>query len=65
MFDPTPDPSFNAEEVVQLERTLKAYLPVLANEELKIGKYCGAYGMCNRSAAFSFISPRTPHLLRF
>jgi hypothetical protein len=63
MFDPTPDPGFNAEEAVQLERTLKAYLPLLANEELKIGKYCGAYGMCNRSATFSFISPRITHAL--
>jgi hypothetical protein len=65
MFDPTPDPGFNAEGAVQLERTLKAYLPLLAYEELKIGKYCGAYGMCNRSEAFSFVSPRNPHSLRF
>jgi hypothetical protein len=48
VFDPVPDPRFNAEEAIQLERTLKAYLPLLSNEELKIGKYCGAYGMCNR-----------------
>jgi hypothetical protein len=49
VFDPTSDPGFNSEEAILLERTLKAYLPLLANEELKIGKYCGAYGMCNRS----------------
>jgi hypothetical protein len=48
VFDPTPDPGFNSEEAVQLERTVKAYLPLLSDEELKIGKYCGAYGMCNR-----------------
>jgi Fungal specific transcription factor domain len=48
VFEPVPDPHFNAEEALQLERTLKAYLPLLSNEELKIGKYCGAYGMCNR-----------------
>lgn len=46
--DPVSDLSFNLEEAMQLERTLKAYLPLLSNEELKIGKYCGAYGMCNR-----------------
>ncbi|KAE8445557.1 hypothetical protein EG329_013321 [Mollisiaceae sp. DMI_Dod_QoI] len=51
VFDPIPDPDFNSEEAFQLERTMKAYLPLLANEELKIGKYCGAYGMCN-SALF-------------
>ncbi|KAH8645417.1 hypothetical protein BX600DRAFT_164693 [Xylariales sp. PMI_506] len=49
VFDPTPDTSFNAEEAVQLERTLAAYLPLLANEELRIGKYCGAFGVCNSS----------------
>jgi hypothetical protein len=48
VFDPIPDLRFNTEEAVQLERTLKAYLPLLSNEELKIGKYCGAYGICNR-----------------
>ncbi|KAE9377603.1 hypothetical protein N431DRAFT_478809 [Stipitochalara longipes BDJ] len=51
VFDPTPNSDFNSEEAIQLERTLKAYLPLLANEELKIGKYCGAYGICN-SALF-------------
>jgi hypothetical protein len=50
VFDPVLDPRFNTEEAVQLERTLRAYLPLLSNEELKIGKYCGAYGMCNRYA---------------
>lgn len=49
--DPTPNPDFNTEEAVQLERTLRAYLPLLANEELKIGRYCGAFGTCN-SALF-------------
>lgn len=49
IFDPIQDPRFSAEEALQLERTLKAYLPLLSNEELKIGKYCGAYGICNRS----------------
>jgi hypothetical protein len=47
-----PDRDFNVEEGFQLERTLKAYLPLLANEELKIGNNCGAFGVCNRSVAF-------------
>ncbi|KAK5064725.1 hypothetical protein LTR84_000559 [Exophiala bonariae] len=51
VFDPLPDQDFNVEEGLQLERTLKAYLPLLANEELEIGKYCGAFGVCN-SALF-------------
>lgn len=48
VFDPVSDSRFTSEEAIQLERTLKAYLPLLSNEELKVGKYCGAYGMCNR-----------------
>jgi hypothetical protein len=56
VFDPVLDPRFNTEEAVQLERTLRAYLPLLSNEELKIGKYCGAYGMCNRCVASSIYS---------
>ena len=48
VFGPVLDAGFRDEEALQLERTLKAYVPLLAEEELKIGKYCGAYGMCNR-----------------
>ncbi|ORY11886.1 hypothetical protein BCR34DRAFT_601007 [Clohesyomyces aquaticus] len=51
VFSPAPDQDFHAAEAIQLERTLKSYLPLLAEEELKIGKYCGAFGMCN-SALF-------------
>lgn len=51
VFDPLPDSRFNTDQAVQLERTLKTYPPLLSNEELKIGKYCGAFGMCN-SALF-------------
>lgn len=57
IFNPTADVEFNADEAVQLERTMKAYLPLLAEEELKIGKYCGAFGMCNRFVPL-------PHYLR-
>jgi hypothetical protein len=53
VYDPLPDASLNIEEATQLERTLKAYLPLLSNEELRIGKYCGAYGMCNRRVVLS------------
>ena len=49
VFHPTSDPEFNAEEAIQLERTLRSYLPLLATEELRIGRYCAAFGMCNRS----------------
>jgi hypothetical protein len=45
---PISDPNFDAEEAVQLERTLKAFLPLLANKELETGKFCGALGICNR-----------------
>ena len=57
VYDPLPDTGLNAEEATQLERTLKAYLPLLSNEELRIGKYCGAYGMCNRCVVLSPSSP--------
>jgi Fungal specific transcription factor domain len=48
VFDPTPDPVFNAEEAVLLERTLESFLPLLRGEELRIGKYCGSLGICHR-----------------
>lgn len=65
MLNPMPDPDFNAEEATQLERTLKAYLPLLAQEELRIGKYCAAFGMCNRSVARSHTSLKAKRSLRF
>jgi hypothetical protein len=48
VFEPLRDRDFSVEEGFQLERTLNAYLPLLANEELEVGKYCGAFGVCNR-----------------
>jgi hypothetical protein len=42
------DREFYAHEAVQLERTLVAFIPLLAQEELKIGNYCGALGICTR-----------------
>jgi hypothetical protein len=58
VFSPTFDPDFNVEEGMQLERTLKAYLPLLAKEELRLGKYCAAFGMCNRLVPCSYLSVR-------
>jgi hypothetical protein len=49
VFDPTPDLAFNKAEAVQLERTLRAFLPLLVEEDLRLGKYCGALGICHRS----------------
>lgn len=61
IFNPTSDPSFNAEEALQLERTLIAFLSMLADEELKIGNYCGAFGICNRFVTTSLtISDNVP-----
>ncbi|KAH7309699.1 hypothetical protein B0I35DRAFT_85426 [Stachybotrys elegans] len=51
VYAPTTDIKFNTETARQLEHTLKAYLPLLSAEELSIGEYCGAFGMCN-SALF-------------
>ena len=53
VFEPLANQDFRVEEGLQLERTLKAYLPLLANEELEIGKYCGAFGVCNRLVTLS------------
>jgi hypothetical protein len=45
---PILDATFRAVEAAQLERTLTSYLPLLADEELRLGKYCGGFGVCNR-----------------
>jgi hypothetical protein len=42
------DLEFYVDEAVQLERTLVAFIPLLVEEELKIGNYCGALGICTR-----------------
>ena len=52
VLEPLRDQEFNVDEGIQLERTMTAYLPLLVNEELEIGKYCGAFGICNRFVAF-------------
>ncbi|KAF2495631.1 hypothetical protein BU16DRAFT_539560 [Lophium mytilinum] len=52
VFDPTSDPAFQANEALQLERTLMAFMPLLMDEELQFGKYCAALGICS-SALFT------------
>lgn len=46
--NPTSDPNFNAEEAIQLERTLQTILLLLIDEDLTFGRYCGALGICDR-----------------
>ena len=53
IFNLILDPGFNTEEAVLLKRTLAAYQPLLADEELRIGKYCGAFRVCERYIVFS------------
>jgi hypothetical protein len=52
--NPTSDPDFNAEEAVQLERTLQTILVLLIDEDLTFGRYCGALGICDRYVTTSF-----------
>ncbi|KAK3067025.1 hypothetical protein LTR53_016340 [Teratosphaeriaceae sp. CCFEE 6253] len=49
IYDPSPDLRFQAEEAVQLERTLSAFCPVLMDEQVRFGKYCAALGMCTNA----------------
>ena len=48
VLDPTADQSFHAEESRQLERTLRAFMPLLIQEEAECGNYCAAIGICSR-----------------
>jgi hypothetical protein len=48
VFDPSTDQNLNSEIALQLERTLMSFLLLLQNEELKIGRYCGALGIAHR-----------------
>lgn len=45
VFDPVSDIEFYTEEVMQLERTLTAFLPILIEEQTLYGLYCAAFGM--------------------
>ncbi len=53
VFDPTPDADFHAQEALQLERTLKAFMPLLVEEHTKYGLYCAALAMCSKSVPSS------------
>ncbi|KAL6691743.1 hypothetical protein J3F84DRAFT_161505 [Trichoderma pleuroticola] len=46
VYHPITDVDFRSRERAQLERTLKAFLPILIDEELEFSTYCGALGMC-------------------
>lgn len=48
VYHPVTDVDFRSCERAQLERTLKAFLPILIDEELEFSTYCGALGMCIR-----------------
>ncbi|KAL7934932.1 fungal-specific transcription factor domain-containing protein [Trichoderma chlorosporum] len=57
VYHPITDIEFRARERAQLERTLKAFLPILISEELEFSTYCGALGMCISSLYALHISP--------
>ncbi len=54
IFDPVSDQQFHANEELQLERTLKAFMPLLMEEDTKYGQYCAALALCTRYALFAF-----------
>ena len=56
VFDDAFDSEFHAQEALQLERTLLAFIPLLTEEHTKYGMYCAAYGMCCWSSPFNFRS---------
>jgi membrane-bound lytic murein transglycosylase MltF len=45
-LDPSADATFHESEEVQLERTLKAFMPLLMEEDSKYGQYCAAFAIC-------------------
>ncbi|TVY81025.1 hypothetical protein LSUE1_G004366 [Lachnellula suecica] len=46
VINPTSDPAFHQEEALQLERTLRSFMPLLVEEQSKYGLYCAAFGIC-------------------
>lgn len=48
VYHPIQDSDFASCERDHLERTLKALVPILIEEELQYSTYCGALGMCLR-----------------
>ena len=49
--DPVSDSQFYQAEAIQLERTLKSFVPILMEEDTKYGLYCSAFAICTRSDA--------------
>ena len=60
VFDPVSDHGFQAKEAQQLERTLKAFLPLLVEDQAKFSKYCCSIGICSRSVR---ATPGSQHIL--
>jgi hypothetical protein len=52
IFSPLSHENSMSDEAVQIERTLKSFLPLLLRDELESGRFCGSFGICN-SALFS------------
>ena len=48
IFNPVADRHFYEDEEFQLERTLKAFMPILMEEDSKYGQYCPALALCAR-----------------
>jgi hypothetical protein len=48
VLDPTSDRDFQTDEAQQLERTLKAFMPLLIAEQMQFSKYCCSIGICSR-----------------
>ncbi|KAL7895535.1 fungal-specific transcription factor domain-containing protein [Trichoderma sp. SZMC 28014] len=57
IYHPVADLEFRSRERFQLESTLKAFLPILIEEELEFSSYCGALGMCISSLYALYIAP--------
>lgn len=49
VFDPVSDAQFHEGEEIQLERTLRAFMRLLMEEDSKYGQYCTALAICTRS----------------
>ncbi|KAK5118542.1 hypothetical protein LTR85_008007 [Meristemomyces frigidus] len=57
MFEPSSDSQFQADEALQLERTLMALMPILMDEQVQFGKYCAALGVCTNALFMLYGSP--------
>ncbi|PON22914.1 hypothetical protein TGAM01_v208169 [Trichoderma gamsii] len=60
IYHPVADLEFRSRESFQLESTLKAFLPILIEEELEFSSYCGALGICISSLYALYSAPTAP-----